>query len=216
MVDDTTTKHHFCERCARDKVKGEGWPSLLNPQWDDDDLPDEVRAALEAVPLEDIIRELFDTETTAPNPKAFGDAFDAPDDIEAFDSPFSPPAGLDLNEFLLPNHRAEPALRCSRCGTTWDTLQREGRAGCAGCYGAFRDQLGDIMNTVQRGETHLGKSPRAAQKRTRRLEQLRKRRDSQLEMLRNRLQEAVAQEKYEDAAQLRDKIKIVSGTVIGG
>jgi protein-arginine kinase activator protein McsA len=106
------------------------------------------------------------------------------------------------------------AERCPKCGTTWDRLREDGRAGCAQCYVAFHDKLIEIMNRMQREAQHVGKAPRAAQKRRRRLEHLRLRRDHRLEMLNRRLQEAVAAENYEDAAQLRDKIKMVSSTIV--
>jgi protein-arginine kinase activator protein McsA len=107
-----------------------------------------------------------------------------------------------------------PTIRCSKCGTTWDRLRQDGRAGCAHCYAAFQDQLIEVMDRLQRSSQHLGKVPRAAIKRRRRLEHLRTRRDHRLEMLNRRLKEAVAAEKYEDAAKLRDQIKIVSSTIV--
>ncbi len=97
--------------------------------------------------------------------------------------------------------------RCPNCLTTWETLRREGRAGCAACYEAFRASLGGVMTRVQRGESHLGKTPRAAQKRARRGENLLKRRENHLGLLQNRLQVAIAGEKFEEAALLQAKIR---------
>lgn len=105
--------------------------------------------------------------------------------------------------------------RCPKCATTWDRLRQDGRAGCAQCYEAFHNRLVTVMEQMQREPHHTGKSPRAALKRQRRLEHLRTKRDHRLEMLKRRLKEAVAEEKYEDAVQLRDKIKIVSSTIVG-
>lgn len=106
------------------------------------------------------------------------------------------------------------SARCEKCGTTWDRLREDGRAGCAYCYEAFEEKLREVMARMQREAHHVGKTPRAAQRRRRRLEQLRDKRDHRLQMLQNRLQEAVAEEKYEDAAALRDKIKMVSSTIV--
>jgi len=107
------------------------------------------------------------------------------------------------------------SARCSKCGTTWDRLRQDGRAGCAHCYVAFHEKLVAVMEKMQRHPHHTGKLPRAALKRSRRLEQLRARRDHRLEMLKRRLEDAVTSEKYEEAAQLRDKIKIVVSTIVG-
>jgi protein arginine kinase activator len=100
--------------------------------------------------------------------------------------------------------------RCPNCLTTWETLRREGRAGCAACYEAFRASLGGVMTRVQRGDFHLGKTPRAAQKRARRGENLVKRRENQLGLLQNRLKAAIASEKFEEAAALQAKIRELS------
>jgi protein arginine kinase activator len=129
------------------------------------------------------------------------------DGLEAFDTePYIPPAFPETN----PHFTA--TLRCPNCNTTWDRLKQDGRAGCGACYTAFRIQLVDVMARVQRGESHIGKTPREAQKRRRRAENLRARREHQLELLTNRLKEAVAAEKYEIAAKLRDKIKDVTSS----
>jgi len=118
---------------------------------------------------------------------------------------------------LLPaasSSREVVSARCPKCATTWDRLREDGRAGCAQCYEAFHEKLIEVMGQMQRETHHTGKLPRAALKRQRRLEHLRTKRDHRLEMLKSRLKEAVQEEKYEDAVQLRDKIKIVSSTIV--
>lgn len=107
----------------------------------------------------------------------------------------------------------ERTTRCSHCGTTWDRIRTDGRVGCASCYHVFREQLLSVMAKMQRGAVHTGKTPRAANKRRLRLEHLRKRRDNQLSVLKNRLQDAISSERYEEAAQLRDRIKVVSSSI---
>jgi protein arginine kinase activator len=106
------------------------------------------------------------------------------------------------------------ARRCPKCSITWDRLRQDGRAGCAHCYETFADQLHEVMQRVQHAPQHHGKKPRAAEKRRNRLEHLRARRDHRLAMLNRRLDEAVRAEKYEEAAKLRDQIKMVSSTII--
>ena len=102
---------------------------------------------------------------------------------------------------------------CGGCGATWEQIALDERAGCAKCYSTFRASLTHLLEQVQREAKHFGKTPRAAQKRQLRLELLRRRRDNQLEMLRNRLAQAVKFERYEEAATLRDKIKVVSSSL---
>ena len=104
----------------------------------------------------------------------------------------------------------EEMARCAGCNTTWDRLKCDGRAGCERCYESFRPQLVGVMSRVQRSEFHTGKTPRAAHKRAIMGQNLRARREKQLQLLKKRLNEALAAEKYEIAAQLRDKIREIS------
>lgn len=113
-----------------------------------------------------------------------------------------------------PERRDIMARRCPKCSITWDRLRQDGRAGCAHCYEVFADQLHEVMQRVQHAPQHHGKKPRAAEKRRNRLEHLRARRDHRLEMLNRRLDEAVRAEKYEEAAKLRDQIKMVESTIV--
>lgn len=106
------------------------------------------------------------------------------------------------------------SLRCPKCGTTWDRLKQDGRAGCGQCYTTFARELANVMERVQKASQHAGKTPRALEKRQRRLMHLRLRRDNRLEMLQRRLQESLERENFEEAARLRDKIKVVSSTIL--
>ena len=131
------------------------------------------------------------------------------------------PSDADFDALMASLHQAPleatpiASNRCARCGMTWDRLREDGRAGCATCYETFADELKTVMQKSQRGAQHLGKTPRTMEKRRRRLIHLRERRDHQLELLQRRLEESIAAEKFEEAARLRDKIKIVTSTIVG-
>ncbi len=112
------------------------------------------------------------------------------------------------------NRRALDTVRCAKCGTTWDRLREDGRAGCATCYETFATQLQDAMQRMNADPHHIGKMPRALTRRKRRLEHLRARRDNRLAMLRERLERALKHEDFDEAARLRDKIKIVESTIV--
>ena len=147
-----------------------------------------------------------------------GDDTEMSDDLE--NDPFEDDAqpetpDFDLGELARITRDARRAgLRCPKCEMTWDRLKQDGRAGCAQCYEIFAEELRDVMQKMQRNASHVGKTPRTARKRRLRLAQLRERRDNQLELLQRRLAETLAAEKYEEAAKLRDKIKVVSSTIV--
>lgn len=94
---------------------------------------------------------------------------------------------------------ARPRLRCQACGLSFERFTRTGFLGCARCYEAFESQLEPILRRLHGQTQHAGKVPRG--KGGQRL--LRE----QIGELRQRLQEAVAAEEYERAAELRDRLQ---------
>lgn len=219
-VANATKKGRFCEVCARQKASGEGWLAQLAQGWGDESeaFSNAMRAALDEVPLDEILLELFETQSADTTEfksglfaqNAFGDAFDQDEngvesgadslDFGAFETEIESAAGHSDSE------------RCPHCFTTWEVIKRDGRVGCAACYETFRTLLSLVMSGMQRGEIHTGKTPRAAQKRGRRVQNLQTRRENQLRLLKSRLADAIAAEKYEEAAKLRDKIKATDRT----
>lgn len=88
---------------------------------------------------------------------------------------------------------------CPNCGTGFDSISQHGRLGCSECYTAFQEQLEPLLRRIHGNSKHTGKVPQrnAGKILTRR----------KIEQLKSQLQNAVAQENYELAAELRDNIK---------
>ena len=87
---------------------------------------------------------------------------------------------------------------CSNCGLTSKDFKETGRLGCSRCYEAFRDRIEPLMAKLHRGIEHIGKSPEAFEERVP---------EPDIDELREKMQEAVDLEEYEEAAVLRDRIK---------
>jgi len=88
---------------------------------------------------------------------------------------------------------------CPRCHMRRSDFKKSGRFGCATCYQAFADDLPPLLKAMHRNDRHIGKVPhheRARIDATRELTRLQK-----------ELQDAIAGERYEAAAALRDKIQ---------
>lgn len=89
-------------------------------------------------------------------------------------------------------------LVCPSCGMTSEQFREVGRLGCARCYEAFDDLLRPIVRRTQAGTAHRGLAPRrlaAAPE------------PNDLEALKGQLKQAVKEERYEEAARLRDRIR---------
>jgi protein arginine kinase activator len=93
----------------------------------------------------------------------------------------------------------QTSLRCGTCGLTYAQFSQVGRFGCSDCYRAFSQQLEPLLRRIHGSATHTGKVPRRAGG-VIRLKQ-------DIEEMKRNLQRLVEQEKFEEAAVLRDKIK---------
>ena len=117
------------------------------------------------------------------------------------------PAGFSLADLLLglgaPQEIQAPAapgeVKCPVCGFTQADFKKAGRFGCADCYRAFADGLENLLKSMHKGTRHKGKVPETVQGGP----DLRE----QLAVLQKSLETAIAEEKYELAAQVRDQIK---------
>lgn len=86
---------------------------------------------------------------------------------------------------------------CDKCNMTWSEFRNTSRLGCDQCYETFKDKLMPMIRQVHGHTEHQGHIPP--------LEGVQK--QHKIKKLRNELQLAVIDERYEEAAEIRDKIK---------
>ena len=123
------------------------------------------------------------------------------------------PVGFSLAELLLnlgaaqePEGDGDQAdLKCPNCGFTRADFKKAGRLGCAHCYTTFAGVLDGLLKSMHKGTRHAGKVPLA----------LRDGREQSEKMktLQKRLDQAIATEDFELAANLRDELKQLKGRV---
>ena len=89
--------------------------------------------------------------------------------------------------------------KCPECGITRAEYRKASRLGCPACYDAFSRDLETAVLELHRSLQHVGKSPAKARKAW------------QLQQLRNELDEAVKNQRYEEAIALRDRIRKLGG-----
>lgn len=89
-------------------------------------------------------------------------------------------------------------LRCPACGFTQTNFKKQGRLGCGVCYETFEPGLRPLLKAMHKGERHVGKIPRraAASGSPERIKHLEK-----------ELARAIKEERFEQAALLRDEIR---------
>jgi len=101
-----------------------------------------------------------------------------------------------------------PEITCSGCGMKYEEFRQAGRLGCAQCYGAFSSQLKRLLKRIHGATQHVGKAPATSRPGPTA--------EEEIQQLRRDLDLAVAEEAYERAAQLRDRIARVRDELSGG
>lgn len=91
-------------------------------------------------------------------------------------------------------------LVCDQCGISYVEFRNQGLLGCPHDYEVFKDQIGRLLERTHAGASHhVGKMPKSLGQAHRPHEDIRR--------LKRQLDEAVAAEDYERAAELRDRIR---------
>ena len=107
-------------------------------------------------------------------------------------------------------------LKCCGCGSTQKDISENGKAGCEHCYEVFSKYMTPIIRKVHGTDTHVGKVPqKVPQKEVQTVMQTNMKDNSsreklenedKIEKLENSMKEAIAAEKYEEAAVIRDEL----------
>ncbi len=93
-------------------------------------------------------------------------------------------------------------LVCEQCGMTYGEFQKCGMLGCAACYQAFKTPMTALLQRVHGNTQHAGRVPGGAHSGT----SIR----MNIDRLKQKLQKAIADEEYEQAAKLRDTIRALN------
>jgi len=102
----------------------------------------------------------------------------------------------------------DPAVKCPRCERSYADFRKTGRLGCPECYSTFEDGLLPVIRRVHGATMHTGRCPTC--------KAVEGSPATRLAELRRMLREAVAAEKYEEAARLRDSLREMERKLEGG
>ena len=127
---------------------------------------------------------------------------------------------------LMPLFQKVKELKCDNCNMTYDEFINQGKFGCEKCYDVFSEKIDNILKRIHGSNKYLG---RMAFKST--LEKNDEENstpvgveycvspknknifkdENKLEKLQQDLKKAIADQRYEDAAKIRDEIKNYKG-----
>jgi protein arginine kinase activator len=118
------------------------------------------------------------------------------------------PAGFSLADLLFGLGAAQELsagqpegedVKCPNCGFSQADFKKAGRLGCSICYATFSAGLESLLKSMHKGTRHIGKVPFS----------LKQSRDlaNRVVLLQKKLDKAVTDENFEQAARLRDEIR---------
>lgn len=146
--------------------------------------------------------------------------FNMPIDFSSFFGQFM--EDFDTPEFM-PLFNEVKALKCKNCGYTFDDIVNTGKLGCEDCYDVFEDKLDPIIKKIQGANRHVGRIGKILNESNQNKDSIKnesiKKQDKlnegskanfkemEIENLQKELKDAIKEERYEDAAKIRDEIK---------
>ncbi len=97
-------------------------------------------------------------------------------------------------------------IHCKTCNSTLNDFKQTGLFGCPDCYETFADEIIPVLQKTQPAVSHKGNNPVKKEESPEDKEKAEK-----LEKLQNELKQMIDEEKYEEAAHIRDEIKGLKG-----
>ena len=99
---------------------------------------------------------------------------------------------------------AAPEVHCPACDATLGDFQASGRLGCPTCWETFDRPLRDLLRRVHGATRHVGEAPGQSAEGGAALTVA-----QQVARLEAALSAAVAAERFEEAADLRDRLRLL-------
>ena len=122
----------------------------------------------------------------------------------------------DSTDTFLPEIAKLKELKCDECGMTYNEFVDTGKFGCAKCYDIFSNKIDPILKNLHASNRHIGRKGKIIKpvldKGTIKNEETESKvrevnKVSRIDELKESLKQAIKEERYEDAAKLRDEIK---------
>lgn len=122
---------------------------------------------------------------------------------------------------LMPSFSGNMITKCPKCGLTYDEFAKNGKFGCGECYETFAGKIESVLKNLHGSAKHRGRAPRRLAEGTTKLtkkddiakepeiknEPLVDKTMEQIDKLNSDIKLAIKEERYEDAAKIRDEIK---------
>jgi len=117
---------------------------------------------------------------------------------------------LDISEI----DETASSERCGVCGTEFAEYSKTGVLGCASCYQSFREHIIPVLKRYHGSADHIGRIPSSYKSQQQPLLidgnfLVDRSPDFSISELQRMLEEAVSDERYEEAADSRDRMRLI-------
>ncbi len=102
-------------------------------------------------------------------------------------------------------------VKCKTCGMTYNDFINTGVFGCSDCYETFSNPIDSLLKNLHGTAKHIGRGPNGKAEKIKiedsKNEKKENPEEDKKEKLEKELEKAIKEERYEDAAKIRDEIK---------
>lgn len=124
------------------------------------------------------------------------------------------------DEAFLPSFSSIVTSECNNCKTSYDEFIESGLLGCENCYNIFSNKIDSLLKNIHGSNRHVGriskfiennnnldKANKSEKNYNLKDKSIKLGNISKIEELKEKLNKAIKEERYEDAAKIRDEIK---------
>lgn len=114
----------------------------------------------------------------------------------------------DYSSEFLPLMKNSNSLKCNTCQMTYEEFINKGKFGCSNCYESFAGKIEPILKRIHGDIKHTGKKCKNCNVEIKQeIKSKKEIKEEKFINLQEELKKAIQEERYEDAAKIRDEIK---------
>ena len=107
----------------------------------------------------------------------------------------------------MPSIALPKEITCDKCGLSFDDFVENGKFGCDNCYSVFEEKIDPILKRLHGSNRYVGKKVKSTKPENKIEIKEEKKEQNKINELKALLKQKIKEEKYEEAAKLRDEIK---------
>lgn len=113
----------------------------------------------------------------------------------------------EYNDDFIPSIAMPKELTCDKCGLSFEDFVESGKFGCDNCYSVFEEKIDPILKRLHGSNRYVGKRVKNLEPANEIEVKEEKKEQNKIDKLKAELKQKIKEEKYEEAAKIRDEIK---------